>query len=94
MTGENYIIIQIAIYGVLGFVIGYGCKAFVCHDNNDDQLEALENEFDRMEAQNNEEIERRSQQIIDRIDNCQQVVAYPVTPSAPGIAYDDSVYDN
>ena len=72
MAGENYIILQIAIYSILGFVIGYGCKAFVCHDNNDNQIEALEDEFDRMEAQNNEEVERRSQQIdkkINALDN-------------------------
>lgn len=91
MSSGDYIIIQVIIYSVVGFVIGFGCKAFVCGDNGTIQIEALENEFDRMEAQNNEEIERRSQQIIDRIDNCQQVVAYPVSPSAPEMIDDNNI---
>lgn len=85
MSGPDYFAIQVIIYSLVGFVIGYGCKAYICDDNSESQIEALEEEFDRMEANNNEEVERRSQELIDRITNssCQQVVAYPVQPTAP-----------
>jgi len=91
MSGPDYIAIQIVVYCILGFVIGYGCRTFVCTDNSLDQIKALEEEIDDIEQQTNDELDRRAGDILERIGSFNSIQAYPVvesesehiTPSAP-----------
>lgn len=91
MSGSDYIAIQIVIYCTLGFVIGYGCRSLVCSDNAESQIKALEEEIDDIEQQTNDELDRRSNAILERIGSFNSIQAFPVvdseseqlTPSAP-----------
>jgi|SaaInlStandDraft_6_1057023.scaffolds.fasta_scaffold00293_10 hypothetical protein len=91
MSGPDYIAIQIVIYCTLGFVIGYGCRSLVCSDNAESQIKALEEEIDDIEQQTNDELDRRSNDILERIGSFNSIQAFPVvesesehiTPSAP-----------
>lgn len=99
MSGPDYIAIQIVVYCVLGFVIGYGCRTLVCSDNTENQIKALEEEIDDIEQQTNDELDRRANNILERIGSFNSIQAYPVVeseleqmvPSAPMYDSNDDI---
>ena len=72
MYEDDWATLRIFLFILLGLIIGFGCKSFVCSDRNYvmDSLENIEDELDMIQTQ------QRS--LSRNIENCQHVIATPV----------------
>ena len=89
------VVFQICIFTCLGFCIGFGCKAYICDDGSDQRISAIEEDLENV-MEENASNRVRSREYINSIRNYHEVVAVPVSATAPPapISYDDSNSQN
>jgi hypothetical protein len=73
MDEATWEIIRILMFTSIGLIIGFGCKRYVCSDEENPQIQALEDELDQIELRNTE--------FIRNLENVDHVIAVPVEDS-------------
>ena len=73
MEEANWEIIRIFMFTSIGIIIGFGCKRYVCQNDENRQIQALEDELDQIELRNTE--------FIRNLENVDHVIAVPVDDS-------------
>ena len=86
MSIDIIIVVEVAVVVAFTFLIGYGCKSFVCTDNTANYISEVEEEIDNIVKNNNEHIENRALEIAQSMQMNAQIdepIVAVVVPSAP-----------
>jgi len=94
MSIDIIIVVEVAVVVAFTFLIGYGCKSFVCTDNTANYISEVEEEIDNIVKNNNEHIEDRALEIAQSMQMNAQLnaqlnaqidepIVAVVVPSAP-----------
>ena len=90
MSIDIIIVVEVAVVVAFTFLIGYGCKSFVCTDNTANYISEVEEEIDNIVKNNNEHIENRALEIAQSMQMNAQLnaqidepIVAVVVPSAP-----------
>ena len=74
------IYIELSIIVIVVSLIGYGCKSFVCTDNNANSITTIEEEIDNIVKDNNAYIEERALALAHSMQMDTQVITNALIP--------------